>query len=184
MARVTSCECERSFSKTTYIRQTIRNERRCSQTAGRNSCFDRLGRCLKLIVSSESISCHEFASQFGLEFVLYAKKNPNISLIQSRPHVVYFNGSPTGHCLASVESGAPNHDGLIGRTDTANSDGLGGGGVCVFASVSVCARAYMRACVRDVFAIYDNDILPRLIMIIIKISILYFIKIRHTDDFS
>ena len=36
------------------------------------------------------------------------------------------------------------------------------------------------ACVRDVFAIYDNDILPRLIMIII---IIYFIQIRHTDDF-
>ena len=47
---------------------------------------------------------------------------------------------------------------------------------CVFASVSV------HACVRDVFAIYDNDILPRLIMIIIKIIILYFIQIRHTDD--
>ena len=40
------------------------------------------------------------------------------------------------------------------------------------------------ACVRDVFAIYDNYILPRLIMIIIKIIILYFIQIRHTDDFS
>ena len=138
--------------------------------------LDLLGRCLKLIVSSESISCHEFASQFGLEFVLYVK-NPNLSLIQSRPHVVYFNGSPTGHCLASVESGAPNHDGLIGRTDTANSDGRGwGSGVRV--------RGCERACVRDVFTIYDNDILPRLIMIIIKIIILYFIQIRHTDDFS
>ena len=42
------------------------------------------------------------------------------------------------------------------------------GGVCVFA----------HACVRDVFAIYDN-IWPRLIMIIIKIIILYFIQIRH-----
>ena len=40
----------------------------------------------------------------------------------------------------------------------------------------------MRACVRDVFGIYDNDILPRLIMIIIKIIILYFIQIRHADD--
>ena len=49
-------------------------------------------------------------------------------------------------------------------------------GVCVFATVSV------RVCVRDVFAIYDNDILPRLIMI--KIIILFFIQIRHTDDFS
>ena len=41
----------------------------------------------------------------------------------------------------------------------------------------------VRACVRDVFAIYDNDILPRL-MIIIKIIILYFIQVRHPDDFS
>ena len=52
----------------------------------------------------------------------------------------------------------------------------------MFASVSV--RACVHACVHDVFAIYDNDILPRLIMIIIKISILYFIQIRHIDDFS
>ena len=43
---------------------------------------------------------------------------------------------------------------------------------------------HVHACVRDVFAIYDNDILPRLIMIIIKIIFLYFIQIRHTDDFS
>ena len=42
----------------------------------------------------------------------------------------------------------------------------------------------VRACVRDVFAIYDNDIFPRLIMIMIKMIILYFIQIRHTDDFS
>ena len=45
-------------------------------------------------------------------------------------------------------------------------------------------RACMHACVRDVFAIYDNDILPMLIMIIINIIILYFIQIRHTDDFA
>ena len=120
-------------------------------------------------------------SQFGLEFVLYAEKTPNLSLIQSRPHVVYFNGSPTGHCLASGESGAPNHDGLIGCTDTANSDGRGWG-VRVHECERVCAC--VRACMRDVFAIYDSYILPRLIMIIIKIIILYFIQIRHTDDFS
>ena len=41
----------------------------------------------------------------------------------------------------------------------------------------------MRTCVRDVFAIYDNNILPRLIMIIIKIIFLYFIEIAHTDEF-
>ena len=45
-------------------------------------------------------------------------------------------------------------------------------------------RASVHACVRDVFAINDDNILPRLIMMIIKIIILYFIKkIRHTDDF-
>ena len=128
--------------------------------------LDCLGRCLKLIVSPECISCHEFASQFGLEFVLYAGKKPNLSLIQSRPHVVYFNGSPTGHCLASVESGAPNHGVMVGRTDTANTMSDGRGWRCA------------RACVRDVFAIYDNDILPRLIMIIMKITILTYISYK------
>ena len=44
-------------------------------------------------------------------------------------------------------------------------------------------RTSVHECVRDVFAIYDDNILSRLIMIIIKISILYFIQIRHTDDF-
>ena len=48
----------------------------------------------------------------------------------------------------------------------------------------MCVRACVHACARDVFAIYDNDILPRLIMIILKIIILCFIQIRHTDDFS
>ena len=36
--------------------------------------LDRLGRCLKLIVSYRGTSSHEFASQFGLEFV-YTRKN-------------------------------------------------------------------------------------------------------------
>ena len=45
-----------------------------------------------------------------------------------------------------------------------------GGGVRVRECERVCAC--VRARVRDVFAIYDNDILPRLIMIIIKIIIL------------
>ena len=38
-------------------------------------------------------------------------------------------------------------------------------------------------CVRNVCAIYDNNISPSLLMIIIKIIILYFIQIRHTDAF-
>ena len=35
----------------------------------------------------------------------------------------------------------------------------------------------------DVFEIYDNNILPRLIMIIISIIIIYFKHITHNDDF-
>ena len=45
----------------------------------------------------------------------------------------------------------------------------------------MCACVY--TCVRDVFAIYDNNILPRLIMIITKITFLSFLKIAQTDDF-
>ena len=47
----------------------------------------------------------------------------------------------------------------------------------------VCACARVRACVRDVFAIYDNNILPMLIMIIIKLIFQYVIEIAQTDDF-
>ena len=43
-------------------------------------------------------------------------------------------------------------------------------------------RVFVRACVHDVFAIYDNHIRPRLIMIIIKIIFVYFIEIAHPDD--
>ena len=52
-----------------------------------------------------------------------------------------------------------------------------------FVQVHVHACACVCPFVRDVFAIYDNNILPRLIMKIIKNISLYFIQIRHTDDF-
>ena len=48
---------------------------------------------------------------------------------------------------------------------------------------SVRVRMSVHACVRGVFAIYDDNMLSRLIMIIIKSIIIYFIEIRHTDDF-
>ena len=72
-----------------------------------------------------------------------------------------------------LQHGAPNHDAImVGRTETATV-------VCGCVRV----RTSVHACVRDVFAIYSDNILSRLIMIIIKIIILYFIQIRHTDDF-
>ena len=49
--------------------------------------LDRLGRCLKLIVSSGSTSCHEFASQFGLAFFLYAKNIHKLSRMPSLAHM-------------------------------------------------------------------------------------------------
>ena len=85
-----------------------------------------------------------------------------------------------------------------GAIGASNLNGDGGVRACVCArvGVSVCVRvcgreracvhvlrACVRECVRDVFAIYDNNISPRLIMIIIKIIIPHFIQIRHTDDF-
>ena len=39
--------------------------------------LNRVGRCLKLIASTRGTFCHEFASQFGLDF-LYAKKPQTI----------------------------------------------------------------------------------------------------------
>ena len=50
--------------------------------------LDLLGRCLKLFVSAESISCHKFAFQFGLAFFLYAKNIKNIGVIGSPVRVV------------------------------------------------------------------------------------------------
>ena len=60
----------------------------------------------------------------------------------------------------------------LGANDASNLNG--DSGVCV------CVRAC--TCVRDVFAIYDNNISPRLIMIIIEIINLYFIKIRQSNS--
>ena len=94
----------------------------------------------------------------------------------SRPHVVHFNESPIGHCLTNVEKGAPNHDSvMVGRTDTENSDADGRGrGVRARECVRVCA------CVHDMFAIYDNNILPMLIMIVTYVwRVRDLLKCRH-----
>ena len=69
----------------------------------------------------------------------------------------------------------------LGATDPSNNHNLNGDG-----SGCVCARvvcACVRACVRAVFEIYDNNIWPRRIMMKIKIIILCVIQIKHTDDF-
>ena len=64
----------------------------------------------------------------------------------------------------------------LGAHRPCNSDNLDcdGGG-----SVRACECACINACMRDVLAIYDNIISPRLVIIIIKTIILYFIQITH-----
>ena len=69
---------------------------RCLQTAGRNYC-SRLRRCLKLFVSTESTSSHEFVSQFGLAICLYAKEHPKTREYRVACACVYLNEPSTGH---------------------------------------------------------------------------------------
>ena len=50
----------------------------------------RLGRCLRLFVSTESTSSHEFASQFGLAF-FYTRKTPKTDLEDRPSHKCILN---------------------------------------------------------------------------------------------
>ena len=68
----------------------------------------------------------------------------------------------------------------LAGTDPSNSDTATAACVgCVCTRSRGFVRTRVRACVRDLFAIYDNNFLPRL-----KNNILHFIHIRHTDDFA
>ena len=119
--------------------------------------------------------------------VLYAKNTQNYREYRVACATVYLNEVATGHWspaplakegVNSVMGHGWAHRPIEQRHPVRRWQWVG---VC--ASVRVCARACVRACMRDVFAIYDNNIWPRLIMIILKIIMLYFIEIAHTDDF-
>ena len=56
--------------------------------------LNRLGRCLKLFVSTQSASCHDFASQFGLAIFLYVKNTQKLS---RRPRPVQVSVEFGGH---------------------------------------------------------------------------------------
>ena len=72
---------------------------------------------------------------------------------------VYLNEAATGHWSPAEPAKRGVTPSQLGATDPLNSDNLDG-------SVCVCVRA----CVHDVFAIYDNNIWPRLMIIINIIS--------------
>ena len=59
--------------------------------------LNRLGRCFKLFLSTESISCHEFASQFGLEIFLYAKNTQNYREYRVAYTTLYLNEAVIDH---------------------------------------------------------------------------------------
>ena len=103
---------------------------------------------------------------------LYAKKIQNYHEYRVAYATVYFNEAATAYRPFSAgEKGAFN-----------SSTRMATFGECASVCVRVlcpCTCAFMR----DVFAIYDNNILLWLIMIIIKNHLLYFIEIAHTDDF-
>ena len=139
-----------------------------SQLANCRSQFliDRLGRCRPL-----TVRISVWPSNF---FICEKHSKPRGNRAASAS--VYFNGQRP----AIVTSGAGHHAWLA-QTHRISIRRRR----CVWVCTRSCGcmRPFVCACVRDVFAIYDDDILPRLIMIIIKNIILCFIQIRHTDHF-
>ena len=92
--------------------------------------LDRMGRCFKLFVSTDSTSCYEFASQVGLEMVLYAKKSQNYHEYRVEHATVYLNEAATA--IQRRRKVGVNVV-MVGRTDPSNSDnqnGDGGGLLC------------------------------------------------------
>ena len=65
--------------------------------------LDRLGRCLKLFVSTDSTSSHEFASQFGQQCFIREKRDGNRVALAA---CVYLNEAATVIDLSHT-GGAP-----------------------------------------------------------------------------
>ena len=98
---------------------------------------DILGRCFKLFVSADSASCHDFASQFGLDSFI-RQKHPKPRGNRAASASVYFNGQrPT---LSPAERAVTVGCQRIAITCAA--------AVCVCVCACVCTRACVRACVR------------------------------------
>ena len=88
--------------------------------------LNRPGRCLKLFVSTESTSSHEFASQFGLYQFVYVRKTCRNCVTRAS---VYFNGAATGRketvtVSPLVASDTPNRDNLNGDNCSQRSNRL------------------------------------------------------------
>ena len=80
--------------------------------------LDRLGRCLKLFVSTDSTSCHEFASQFSLAIFLYMKDIQNYREYLLAHVTVYLNEAPTGHSWPAEQAKRGHIFAMVGCTPT------------------------------------------------------------------
>ena len=96
-----------------------------------------------MLVSSDSTSSHEFASQFGLAIFFIREKHSKPRGNRAASASVYFNGQRP----ANVTSGAGRH-GLLAQTHR----------IEIRRCVCTHSRGCVRPFVRDVFAIYDNNI--------------------------
>ena len=117
--------------------------------------LDRLERCLKLFASSESTSCHTFASQFGLA-IFYAKTPKSIANTAFHTRLfIWMKHRPVTHGQQNRRKGGLNFV-MVGRTPTLRTattwmvtavGGLVGGRVrvreCVRVCVCVCVRAWV-----------------------------------------
>ena len=138
----------------------------CLSVGVRSSQFllDLLGRCLKLFVSAESISCREIAFQFGLAF-FYTRKTSKYRGNGVASACGYLNSQRSA--LSQAERTV-----TVGRHRIAIAcapDGDCGNGcvcarVCVRTRVRACVNAHacarVRVCMRDVFATYDKHFDP------------------------
>ena len=99
---------------------------------------DRLGSCLKLFVSTESTSCHEFTSQFSLAIILYAKNTQNYRNTESPVRLfISMKQRPAIDRQRNQQKRALTPS-WMGATDPSNSDNLNGDGS---GWVSACVRA-------------------------------------------
>ena len=90
-------------------------------------------------IYTKTTSCQEFASQFGLEFCIQQKhQKPRGNRLTSAS--VYLNGQRPG--LSPAERAV-----MVGRQR-----------IAITCAAAVCLCAHVHAWVRDVFAIYDNNI--------------------------
>ena len=101
-----------------------------------------------MFISTDSTSCHEFASQFSLEICLCAKNIEYYREYRVAHDTVYLHEAATGHSTAAKRKRIFV---MVGRTDPSNSDNqngdVGGLGNLVRACVRACVHACMHACV-------------------------------------